>query len=152
MRYGWRATIYTLADSLSSVAIVPPKYKEAKLAKDGGEKAAKRHQRRKGEEAIAIAIAKRSKEKATTTTTRIGPTAVLHWEPSANCVTRFDGQPAHIHALLTGRLSEWAFAEAELRREWRRQRAMGKSECECERARIWQLQWGENALSRKCHL
>lgn len=62
-----------------------------------------------------------------------GTTAVLHWEPSANYVTRFDGQPAHTRARASASF-RWARED-----EDERERA---SQPRC--SRIWQLQWGES--------
>lgn len=57
-----------------------------------------------------------------------GTTAVLHWEPSANYVTRFDGQPAHTRARASASF-RWAHEDEDERER-------------C--SRIWQLQWGES--------
>lgn len=94
MRYGWRASIYTpRALSPSSTALYPRKYKEEKLAKDGGEKAATTHTQTDSHTGREKQKQKENKKKNIN-----GTTAVLHWEPSANYVTRFDGQPAHTRA------------------------------------------------------
>lgn len=125
MRYGWRASIYTpRALSPSSTASYPRKYKEEKLAKDGGEKAATTHTHTRRE---------KQKQKENKKKNINGTTAVLHWEPSANYVTRFDGQPAHTRARASASF-RWARED-----EDERERA---SQPRC--SRIWQLQWGES--------
>lgn len=115
MRYGWRASIYTpraLSLSLSSplpssTVSYPRKYKEEKLAKDGGEKAATTH---------TYTGREKRKQKENKKKNINGTTAVLHWEPSANYVTRFDGQPAHTRARASASF-RWAH-EDEDEREW----------------------------------
>jgi len=87
MRYGWRATIYTpRASTLALSSLLYPRklYKEQKLAKDGGEKAAKAPAKAAKQQQGATlththTTERRKQKESRSNEKKNGTTAVLHW-------------------------------------------------------------------------